>query len=275
MGWGERARKASVSCNKYLYQLLVLRDLNKVKANNHHNFMSRMIAFDTLTSTDNLEGTDKTTLHAYGPIYDELFHPRKDQVRNVLEIGVLSGASLVNLANFFPQANILGIDIDLKNVRYGMDNPRVTMIECDATKVEDFTLSLITLAGFDIIIDDGSHAPEDMVASFSSADYLHGPISSLTQNSRVILLSPGNSADESISATVKKTREITNNIYWIGTGFKKGGNEVLIGGSTGLSEAESVIADAVVLQQFAMLLAIKNGLNPDAPIGLLKVTQTI
>jgi hypothetical protein len=24
-----------------------------------------------------------------------------------------------------------------------------------------------------------------------------------------------------------------------------------------------------------MLLAIKNGLNPDAPIGLLKVTQTI
>ena len=113
------------------------------------------------------------------------------------------------------------------------------------------------------------------VASFSSADYLHGPISSLTQNSRVILLSPGNSADESISATVNKTREITNNIYWIGTGFKKDGNEVLIGGSTGLSEAESVIADAVVLQQFAMLLAIKNGLNPDAPIGLLKVTQTI
>jgi len=113
------------------------------------------------------------------------------------------------------------------------------------------------------------------VASFSSADYLHGPISSLTQNSRVILLSPGSSADESISATVKKTREITNNIYWIGTGFKKDGSEVLIGGSTGLGEAESVIADAVVLQQFAMLLAIKNGLNPDAPIGLLKVTQTI
>jgi glucosamine--fructose-6-phosphate aminotransferase (isomerizing) len=113
------------------------------------------------------------------------------------------------------------------------------------------------------------------VASFSSADYLHGPISSLTQNSRVILLSPGNSIHESISATVEKTREITNNIYWIGTGFKKSGNEVLIGGSTGLSEAESVIADAVVLQQFAMLLAIKNSLNPDAPIGLLKVTQTI
>lgn len=113
------------------------------------------------------------------------------------------------------------------------------------------------------------------VASFSSADYLHGPISSLTQNSRVILISPAASLDESISSTVNKTREITNNIYWIGTGFKKEKNEILIGGSTGLSEVESVIADTVVLQQFAMLLAIKNGLNPDAPIGLLKVTQTI
>ena len=42
-----------------------------------------------------------------------------------------------------------------------------------------------------------------------------------------------------------------------------------------LNEIESVIADSIVLQQFAMLLAIKNGLNPDAPTGLLKVTQTI
>ena len=51
--------------------------------------------------------------------------------------------------------------------------------------------------------------------------------------------------------------------------------EELIGGSTNLNEIESVIADSIVLQQFAMLLAIKNGLNPDAPTGLLKVTQTI
>ncbi len=34
------------------------------------------------------------------------------------------------------------------------------------------------------------------------------------------------------------------------------------------------LADSIVLQQFAMLLAIKNGLNPDAPAGLLKVTKT-
>jgi len=113
------------------------------------------------------------------------------------------------------------------------------------------------------------------VASFSSADYLHGPISSLTSNSRVILLSPASSAADAISGTVKKVRDITKNIYWIGSGFKVESGEELIGGATNLNEIESVIADSIVLQQFAMLLAIKNGLNPDAPTGLLKVTQTI
>jgi fructoselysine-6-P-deglycase FrlB-like protein len=70
-------------------------------------------------------------------------------------------------------------------------------------------------------------------------------------------------------------RDITKNIYWIGSGFKVESSEELIGGSTNLNEIESVIADSIVLQQFAMLLAVKNGLNPDAPTGLLKVTQTI
>jgi hypothetical protein len=63
--------------------------------------------------------------------------------------------------------------------------------------------------------------------------------------------------------------------FGIGTGFPASSGEVSIGGATGLSEQESVIADSVVLQHFAMSLAIKNKLNPDAPVGLLKVTQTI
>ena len=113
------------------------------------------------------------------------------------------------------------------------------------------------------------------VASFSSADYLHGPISSLSENSNVIFLAPDGSSTDAISATVKKIRGVTKNIYWIGSGFSRADGEILIGGSTGLDEIQSVIADTVILQQFAMSLAIKNGLNPDAPIGLLKVTQTI
>lgn len=113
------------------------------------------------------------------------------------------------------------------------------------------------------------------VSSFSSADYLHGPISSLTQNSRVVFLAPSGVAHEAMDKTVNRIREITKYLYWIGSGFPSLTGEVSIGGSTGLSEQESVIVDSIVLQQFAMTLAIKNNLNPDAPAGLLKVTQTI
>jgi fructoselysine-6-P-deglycase FrlB-like protein len=91
----------------------------------------------------------------------------------------------------------------------------------------------------------------------------------------VILFAPTGFSSDSILATVTKIRAITNNIFWIGQGFTTEPNEIKIGGSSGLSEIESTIADVIVLQQFAMLLAIKNGLNPDAPTGLLKVTQTL
>ncbi len=113
------------------------------------------------------------------------------------------------------------------------------------------------------------------VSSFSSADYLHGPISSLTENSRVIFTAPNGVSIDSMQTTVNRIREITKHIYWIGNGFATNSGEVSIGGAIGLSEQESVIADSVVLQQFAMALAVKNNLNPDAPVGLLKVTQTI
>jgi glucosamine--fructose-6-phosphate aminotransferase (isomerizing) len=113
------------------------------------------------------------------------------------------------------------------------------------------------------------------VASFSSADYLHGPISSLHSESRVIFLAPAGIAESAMSSTVQRIREITNHIYWIGSGFARNANEVFLGGADGLSEMDAVIADSVLLQLFALYLAISTGKNPDAPIGLAKVTKTV
>ena len=111
------------------------------------------------------------------------------------------------------------------------------------------------------------------VSSFSSADYLHGPISSLKESSRVIFIAPAGAALEGMSASVNRIRELTPHIYWIGGGAEPSANEISLGGSN-LPEKLAVIADSVILQQFALYLALKNGLNPDAPIGLLKVTKT-
>lgn len=113
------------------------------------------------------------------------------------------------------------------------------------------------------------------VASFSSADYLHGPISSLHEESRVIFLAPFGIAVTAMSATVLRIREITSHIYWIGAGFDREEGEVYLGGSVGLSEMDSVISDSILLQLFALFLAVSVGKNPDAPIGLAKVTKTL
>lgn len=113
------------------------------------------------------------------------------------------------------------------------------------------------------------------VASFSSADYLHGPISSLHSESRVIFLAPVGIAESAMDATVQRIREITNHIFWIGAGFARNENEIYLGGAIGLSEMDAVIADSVLLQLFALFLAISSGKNPDAPIGLAKVTKTV
>ena len=78
---------------------------------------------------------------------------------------------------------------------------------------------------------------------------------------------------EGMSASVTRIREITPHIYWIGAGAQPIDNEISLGGSN-LPEKLAVIADSVILQQFALFLSLKNGLNPDAPIGLLKVTKT-
>lgn len=111
------------------------------------------------------------------------------------------------------------------------------------------------------------------VSSFSSADYLHGPISSLNSSSRVIFLAPAGVAPEGMAASVARIREITPFIFWIGAGGQPAAGEVVLGGSQ-LPEKLAVIADSIILQQFALCLALKNGFNPDAPIGLAKVTKT-
>jgi len=113
------------------------------------------------------------------------------------------------------------------------------------------------------------------VASFSSADYLHGPISSLHSGSRVLFLAPAGVAQTSMATTVERIRDITAHIYWIGSGFARKDTEMYLGGSVGLSETDAVIADSVLLQSFALSLAISSDKDPDAPIGLAKVTKTL
>lgn len=108
-------------------------------------------------------GSDKSRDggHSYGPVYHALFEPRRQEIKSVLEIGVQWGASLKAWAEYFPFAEVVGLDIssDL------WSGPRYRSYRCDSTDAQQAsdTLGIWT---FDVIIDDGSHWVEDQVKTW-------------------------------------------------------------------------------------------------------------
>lgn len=103
-------------------------------------------------------GTDKALLHKYLDFYQRNL-PDRDFNGRLLEIGVYEGASLVMWRNYYPKAEIVGIDVVPKD---HLDIPGVTILQIDATDIE----ALKELGSFDIIIDDGSHFTRDQQISF-------------------------------------------------------------------------------------------------------------
>lgn len=100
--------------------------------------------------------TDKIWHHRYGEAYDDLFKKfdRKAPL-NILEVGTQRGATLLAWKEYFPNANVYGVDIvDVVPKKYRKNT--VTRIISDIKKVD-------TNIEFDIIIDDGSHYLADMI----------------------------------------------------------------------------------------------------------------
>ncbi|MBI1418326.1 MAG: hypothetical protein GC146_13985 [Limimaricola sp.] len=115
-------------------------------------------------------GTDKFGYHDYTPNYHKLFERFRDRPVKVLEIGVggyqdedRGGQSLATWRDYFPQAEITGIDIQKKSLDLG---PRVQILQGSQIDAA-FLARLVAERGpFDLIIDDGSHRNEHVVESY-------------------------------------------------------------------------------------------------------------
>jgi len=97
--------------------------------------------------------------HGYAPYYEQLLASR--QVKALLEIGIHKGCSLYMWREFLPDAAIYGIDIDRQWCEPFRDTPGIFVFWSDATRVNPIRGTM-----FDVIIDDGSHQPGDMIESF-------------------------------------------------------------------------------------------------------------
>ena len=112
-------------------------------------------------------GTDKG-IWGYTPHYEKLMRPSRYSVRRVLEIGICGyrdipnnvvGASLFAWRDYFPNAEIYGIDYDGRFIFNDQD--RIHTAQCDAYDPVALEAAIASFGGgnFDMIVDDAVHDP--------------------------------------------------------------------------------------------------------------------
>jgi hypothetical protein len=125
---------------------------------------------DPLTRFAILRGTDKWGPHFYTPVYHELFSGLRALPIRLLEIGIgghdsprLGGASLLMWADYFPHAHIVGLDVVEKHVE---PHPRISVVRGSQDDAAFLEAVVAEHGPFDVVVDDGSHRPDHVAASF-------------------------------------------------------------------------------------------------------------
>lgn len=108
--------------------------------------------------------TDKVRVGGYHEAYEKSFFEIRNEVKLLFEIGVYQGGSLHGFNDYFPNALIVGIDID---PRIKINDKRIITEIGDATNCSFIEGLLHKYGQPDIVIDDGSHFSKDIKNSFS------------------------------------------------------------------------------------------------------------
>jgi SAM-dependent methyltransferase len=132
-----------------------------------------------LAALFNRYGSDKSTAHDYHVVYASLLGSRRNEPLRLFEVGLgtynrdtLShmgrtgkpGASLRAFRDFLPNAQMFGADID-KSILFNEDRIRTYYV--DQTRPDSFDELYADLSDdkFDLVIDDGLHAPNANIAT--------------------------------------------------------------------------------------------------------------
>jgi 23S rRNA U2552 (ribose-2'-O)-methylase RlmE/FtsJ len=109
-----------------------------------------------------------TKWNPYFDIYEKHFSKFVDRAPTIVEIGVYGGGSLQMWRKYFgAEAQIIGIDIDSRVLRYQYDDNTAVVIGDQGNRQfwSDFVKKVPQI---DIVIDDGSHIGSDQIATFES-----------------------------------------------------------------------------------------------------------
>jgi len=112
-------------------------------------------------------GTDKQTLHSYGPVYEELMRPLMDKECTVLEVGVQLGGSILLWHDLLPKGFVIGVDIEKsyhESIPTRMDEERHALLIQDAYTSETINrIKELAPDGLDLAIDDGPHSLQSQI----------------------------------------------------------------------------------------------------------------
>lgn len=112
--------------------------------------------------------TDKSSgFHGYLTHYEDVLGYLRDEPIELLEVGVWAGGSIRMWAEYFENGRIIGVDVDT-SLALPLDGEaypvNVVLMELDVHLITDW---LSDDQRFDVVIDDGSHSPEDIMATWT------------------------------------------------------------------------------------------------------------
>ncbi|MDC1345446.1 hypothetical protein N8195_04620 [Candidatus Pelagibacter ubique] len=140
--------------------------------------------FDTRSElelkTGGMTGGDRMYFHDYGKIYSKyllnLIKKSRNKKITLVEVGILKGTGLAMWSEIFPNANIIGLDIDLDHTKNNIKNlkslgafkksdPELYFFD-QFKDSEDEIRKLLNHRKIDVIIDDGFHSDETILNTF-------------------------------------------------------------------------------------------------------------
>jgi hypothetical protein len=131
--------------------------------------------FDLHKKYDSLKARPKYVRdwHYLYDLYPMYFEPIRKELKLLLEIGVYKGGSVKALHDYFVNAEIVGVDIDLTPANnFGLPDEkmfgRITLIEADQENCEQMREVGDRYGSFPIIIDDAGHVHSAQLASFET-----------------------------------------------------------------------------------------------------------
>lgn len=131
------------------------------------SFVMNDASLDSSASLETLMykyGTDKSKDdHKYSDLYSMLFDPIRLNVKNVTEIGIATGQSVKVWHDYFPTADIHGLDLFLEQLQEDVKrdlqlSDRIHLYQANSTDAGSVSQLGLVPNSMDIVIDDGNHA---------------------------------------------------------------------------------------------------------------------